>query len=235
MKIRKLHVAWLWGLLILMAACGDDDYNYPSVKLEFVTVKAGADGRIQTLIPDKGDVLPVAEDRTGSTISPNTSRRLLSNYEVLSDGTTSKARIYSLQAPIVPEPKTVEDPVYESGLKHDPVEMVSIWMGKGYLNMILNLKVGAAGKGHVFGIVEDMSQSGEGVVQLLLYHDANADSEYYNRRAYISVPLTYMDEKNPNRPIKIRFAYYTYGEDGSAEVSYKYCYPGFDYIPVKDE
>ena len=41
MKRRKLHVIWLWGLLFLMTACGDDDYYYPSVKLEFVTVKAG--------------------------------------------------------------------------------------------------------------------------------------------------------------------------------------------------
>ena len=84
MKRRKLHVVWLWGLLFLMTACGDDDYYYPSVKLEFVTVEAGEDGRIQTLIPDKGEVLTVSEDRTGSTISPNTSRRVMSNYEVLS-------------------------------------------------------------------------------------------------------------------------------------------------------
>ena len=46
MKRRKLHVVWLWGLLFLMTACGDDDYYYPSVKLEFVTVEAGEDGRI---------------------------------------------------------------------------------------------------------------------------------------------------------------------------------------------
>ena len=44
MKRRKLHVIWLWGLLFLMTACGDDDYYYPSVKLEFVTVEAGEDG-----------------------------------------------------------------------------------------------------------------------------------------------------------------------------------------------
>ena len=50
MKRRKLHVVWLWGLLFLMTACGDDDYYYPSVKLEFVTVEAGEDGRIQTLM-----------------------------------------------------------------------------------------------------------------------------------------------------------------------------------------
>ena len=121
------------------------------MKLEFVTVEAGEDGRIQTLIPDKGEVLTVSEDRTGSTISPNTSRRVMSNYEVLSGENT--ATIYSLQSLITPVPKPEDDPVYKDGIKLDPVEMVSIWLGRDYLNMILNLKI-STGKGHVFGIVE---------------------------------------------------------------------------------
>lgn len=91
MKIGKLYMIWLWGLLLLMAACGDDDYYYPSVKMEFVTIEAGDDGRIRTLIPDKGDILPVSQDLTGSTISPNTSRRVMSNYETMEEG----AKIYS--------------------------------------------------------------------------------------------------------------------------------------------
>ena len=50
----KLHTVWLLGMLFLMTACGDDeDYYYPPVKLEFVTVKAGADGLIKSLLPDK--------------------------------------------------------------------------------------------------------------------------------------------------------------------------------------
>lgn len=60
MRIRKLHIVWFWGLLLLMSACGEDDYYYPSVKLEFVTVKAGTDGSIQTLIPDNGEALTVS-------------------------------------------------------------------------------------------------------------------------------------------------------------------------------
>ena len=46
--------------------------------------------------------------------------------------------------------------------------MVSIWLGRDYLNMILNLKV-SIGKGHVFGIVEDVSElKTNGIVNMLL-------------------------------------------------------------------
>ena len=233
MKIGKLYMIWLWGLLLLMAACGDDDYYYPSVKMEFVTIEAGDDGRIRTLIPDKGDILPVSQDLTGSTISPNTSRRVMSNYEVLPDG--SAATIYSLQSLIVPVPKPEDDPVYKDGIKQDPVEVVSIWLGRDYLNMILNLKVNG-GKQHVFGIVEDLSEfETNGTVNILLYHDANGDEEYYNRRAYLSVPLDkYADAENPSQKITIKFKYYTYDKDGTAIESGKYCNPGFEYVPDKN-
>lgn len=116
MRIRKLHIVWFWGLLLLMSACGEDDYYYPSVKLEFVTVKAGTDGSIQTLIPDNGEALTVSKDRTGSAISPNTSRRVMSNYETLSNGHTATAVIYSLQSLVTPTPKPADDPTYKDGL-----------------------------------------------------------------------------------------------------------------------
>lgn len=117
----KLHTVWLLGMLFLMTACGDDeDYYYPPVKLEFVTVKAGADGLIKSLLPDKGKLLTVSKDRTGSSISPNTARRVISNYEVNSDDAT--AVIYSLQSVVAPEPKEATDPAFEGGLKYDPVD-----------------------------------------------------------------------------------------------------------------
>lgn len=50
MRRSKLHIVWLWGLLFLMTACGDDDYYYPSVQLEFVTVVSGEDGDRKSVV-----------------------------------------------------------------------------------------------------------------------------------------------------------------------------------------
>lgn len=239
MKRERLHrrgwrTLFFPILALLLCSCGDEEYYYPSVKLEFVTVEAGDDGAIRTLVPDKGEVLPVSEDKTASVITPNTTRRVLSNYETLSG--TGTAVIYSLQSLATPMPKPVDDPAYKDGVKTDPVEMVSIWMGRDYLNMILNFKIGAGGKGHVLGMVEDVTDlQTDGAVGLLLYHDANSDAEYYNRRAYVSVPLSqYVDEGNPGRTIKIKFKYYTYdtGDDEmeSDELGVYGIYE-FDYTP----
>ncbi len=235
MKRKNLHIVWLWGLLLLLAACGEEEYYYPPVKLEFVTVQAGEDGRMQMLIPDKGEALPVSEDRTGSSISPNTSKRVISNYETVSKGGKNSAVIYSLQSLTVPVLAPADDPVYKDGLKHDPVEVVSIWLGRDYLNIILNLKVNI-GKTHIFGIVEDLAElETTDTVNLLLYHNANGDEQYYNHRAYLSVPLDkYKDENHPGRKINIKFEYYTYGKDGVAVKSKKYSEPGFEYIPDKN-
>lgn len=232
MKIMRLHTVLLFGLLLLTVACGEDEYYYPSVKLEFVTVQAGAGGRLQTLVPDKGEPLSVSKDRTNSTLALNTSRRVLSNYEVISSkGGVATADIYSLQSLILLEPKLENDDTFEGGLKTDPVNVMSIWMGRDYLNMILNIKI-KGDKQHVFGLVEESVEDvgGEKVVTFSLYHDANGDEAYYNRRAYVSVPLAKYVDEGSDKPIRIRFKYHTYNKQGEKVESLEYCDPGFEYV-----
>lgn len=78
-----------------------------------------------------------------------------------------------------------------------------------------------------------LSQRGdEKVVTLSLFHNANGDEEIYNRRAYVSVPLTkYVDEENPHQTIRIKFKYHTTDTSGTVVESKKYCNPGFEYVP----
>lgn len=233
MKKGGLHIVWLLGVLFLIVACKkEDDFYYPSVSLGFVTVKAGEDGSLQMLIPDKGKPLPVLKDRTGARISPNTFKRQLSNYEVTVADGTEKAIIYSLQELLALEPKRADDPAFSDGIKTDPVNMVSIWMGRDYLNMILNLKV-KGDKKHVLGMIEESVavKGGEKIVTLSLFHDAAGDEPYYERKAYISVPLQSYKADSPKQIIKIRFKYHTYGKEGHVIESDRYCRPGFEYTP----
>lgn len=232
MKGLKLPVIFCWMLLLTVTACGDDEYHYPSVQLEFVTVESRADGTLQRLIPDKGEPLPVSKDRTNSTIAANASRRVLSNYEKVSSGGVSSAVIYAVQSLVTPEPKSREEEPYKDGVVTDPVDVTSIWASGGYLNLILNLKV----KGdvqHIFGMVEEEvieKSATEKEVTMLLYHNANGDLEWYNRRGYISVPLSKYVVAGETEKVTVRFKYYTYDKTGTKVEEDKYMEPGFEYL-----
>ena len=67
--MKKYCDWWLLPLLAcLLAGCGDDDYHYPSVKLEFLTAFSGADGYLRSVVTDEGETLPVVEDKTKTNI-----------------------------------------------------------------------------------------------------------------------------------------------------------------------
>ena len=54
--MKKYCDWWLLPLLAcLLTGCGDDDYHYPSVKLEFLTAFSGADGYLQSVVTDEGE------------------------------------------------------------------------------------------------------------------------------------------------------------------------------------
>lgn len=94
--MKKYCDWWLLPLLAcLLTGCGDDDYHYPSVKLEFLTAFSGADGYLQSVVTDEGETLPVVEDKTKTNIEANASVRVISNYasEVTADGTAGAVQI----------------------------------------------------------------------------------------------------------------------------------------------
>ena len=74
--MKKYCDWWLLPLLAcLLTGCGDDDYHYPSVKLEFLTAFSGADGYLRSVVTDEGETLPVVEDKTKTKIEANASVR----------------------------------------------------------------------------------------------------------------------------------------------------------------
>lgn len=108
--MKKYCDWWLLPLLAcLLAGCGDDDYHYPSVKLEFLTAFSGADGYLRSVVTDEGETLPVVEDKTKTNIEANASVRVISNYasEVTADGTAG-AVLYALSGvlSVVPQRST---------------------------------------------------------------------------------------------------------------------------------
>ena len=172
------------GLLVavlacLLAACGDD-YYYPSVRQDFLTAFSGADGRLETVLTDEGEIFRVVEDAA---------IRIVANYETLTtDDKVAGVKLYALLQAISPVPLAADE--FEEGVKTEPSEVQSIWLGHDYLNIILKVK--QQGK-HLFHFVEDEvsvdEASGRAKVRLTLFHDVTSATQDYSKRAYLSVPL----------------------------------------------
>lgn len=129
----------------------------------------------------------VVEDAAKFSMKADSSARIVSNYEpmVAADG-TSGVKLYAVRYAVSPVPLPAAR--FEDGIKTDPADVLSIWMGLDYLNIILNVK--AQGGRHTFHFVENkvVSDADSKEVSLTLFHDANGDVGY-TQRAYLSVPL----------------------------------------------
>lgn len=207
----------------LLAACGEDEYHYPPVKLEFLTAHAGADGNLHSILTDEGKTYTVVEDATNSNVEANSSVRMVSNYGpmVASDG-TSGVKLYAAMRTVSPVPQLAEE--FEEGVRTDPADVLSIWMGIDYLNIIVNVK--AQGGKHTFHFIEDKvaadAETGHKDVHLTLYHDAAGDTGY-TQRAYLSVPLRQYAAEGTEK-VTVHFSLHTY----SGEIKTY----DFDYMPL---
>ncbi len=218
--MNKSLIALVGCCIALLCACSGDKYEYPSVKLELITIEAGSDGTLQTFVTDDGERLNVVEDKSQTVIEPHTRMRVLSNYASVNSGMKSgEGVIYAVGSIITGIPVSLSG--IEGGMKTDPVTLQSIWMGEDYLNLVIWVK--SQSGSHYFRFIEDEVVTDEqGVtVDLSLYHDAAGDMEAYNKKAYISIPLRQYAE-DAEGEIKICFTLHTY--DGPET----YC---FDYIP----
>lgn len=184
---------YLWGwcavFWLLLAACGGEDYRYPSVRLEFLTATAGADGALQLVRADDGAVLPVWEDRSRTLLEAGEKARIVSNYEMVSNATGEEGvRLYAVMKAIAPLPKPAAD--FEEGIHTAPASVRSIWMGYDYLNILLSVR--QPGK-HLFHFIEEEVSApgadGTLTVRLMLYHAVQDETADYEKRAYLSVPL----------------------------------------------
>ena len=223
---RGLLQPLLLLLTFIVFACKDDDaYQYPPVKLEFLTAESASDGRLQMLITDRGERLPVVEDLTNTRIKADTLTRFISNYELLSRA--EGARIYALSSVLSVKPLPPSAPNFAHGIKTDPLDVQSVWLGQDYLNAVLLVK-GQSFK-HYYHFVEESATTdaptGRKTVKLLLYHDANGDLPAYTRRAYISIPLRqYAVAEIENVRVQFRL----YRNAGEVKTF------SFDYLPAKN-
>lgn len=219
--IGNLYSWFLLGVCVLLCTCSDDDYHYPSVKLEFLTAYSDAEGGLQYVVTDEGDKYPVWAGVDDWRITPDSLIRIVSNYEIMQTDGVEGVRLYSALAAVSSLPLPAES--FEGEIMTDPADVLSIWMGRDYLNMMLEVK--AQNRPHEFFFVEESRmidvENHHASVSLLLYHDDGDDIQAYTKRAYCSVPLRHYVEEGVET-VTVHFSVYTYsGEVKKYEFEYK--------------
>ena len=191
--------------MILLASCSDDDYEYPAVKLEFLTANANEKGLMETVMTDDGKVWRIVEDKSATQFDANSQNRIIANMEQLED---SNSRIYSLTPVFCANPIPANDKEFEDGIISKPVEVLSIWQGLSYINMVLQVKT--FNSKHVFKFVEEeigIDENGNAQVKILLYHNSDIEQGYNTKRAYASIPaINYLTDNG--KPVSLYFRYY---------------------------
>ncbi|WP_297971377.1 NigD-like C-terminal domain-containing protein [uncultured Bacteroides sp.] len=226
MKGKSHFTIYLFRLLpvllcILAAACSDDDgYHYPSVKLEFLTAQADGNGNIKSILTDEGETFTVVENASDTRLDAHASARIVANYgPATTTDNASGVKLYASLIAISPAPKPESE--FKDGVKNDPADVTSIWMGLDYLNIILDIK--AQNGKHAFHFIEDEvgtdAETGRRFVHVRLYHSTD-DVQAYSRRAYLSLPLRQYVEDGMEK-MDVRFSLMTYsGEEKSYEFEY---------------
>ena len=209
------HLAYVLLALVCVSvavsACKDDDYVYPSVVTEFITMETDEEGTVSKLVRDDGTELNVIYRSGLSGLVTDTAYRTVSMY-LPSEEDESYVTLYTCtvtKSPI-PQPRSFfHDTVFT-----DPVDIEMIRRSGDYIDMTLLVKLKE--KVHVYNFIHEgisTNDAGGKTLQLRLYHNQKDDVEAFTEDVYMSVPLwAYKDSLSTGDSIEFLINTYEEGE-----------------------
>ncbi len=169
-------------LFLPLVSCSSDQEEaedaFPSLITEMALLEVGETTSNITMYTDSGKKYRVAGELEG--LKPRTWGRGLFGY-VLQDASTVEVRTLQ-NVPVLPNSSEL------SPLKRDPVDVVSAWMGGGFVNIHLQKKT--KGGDHTWGFILDGSYAntaGGTTYEVSLYHDQSGDPTAYSMDVYFSI------------------------------------------------
>ena len=192
--------------VVLLTACGGEEYVFPDLITEMSCLKTNAEGFGVQIITDNGTVWNLKEGNRPDSLTADSLYRVVSRFAPVAD---SEAVAYSFWKVISPLPKPESE--YES-IHLDPVDIQSIWQSGNYLNMVLQVMV--KDKEHELSFIDNgitSNANGTQTLHLTLFHHRKDDVEGFMQKYYLSVPLWHYEGKL-NKGDTIVFELYTYKE-----------------------
>jgi hypothetical protein len=171
--MKGLSAVSLFFLFCLLS-CGHNEEPYPAIITEFSNIRSNIDGVLVSFTTDRDQTFRIANRLAGyDTCS---TYRAVCGYVANSD---SVATVYQLYGAWYLRDST------SIPLRQDPVEVLSVWRTRRYLNMQLSSRT--QGGRQYWGFRVDSVQASH--VYLSLYHNQNDDVASYPSDVYASLPL----------------------------------------------
>lgn len=179
--MKKYLISALVLLTGIMVSCKDDKEPVESMINGFSTGYTDSKGYISVIKDDMGNEFMVSEK--SERFEPDSVYRLVTSLAISENNT---ARILQVIQPIsykAPETSNLPD-----SLKvQNPVQINSAYIGGGYLNINLGVKVQKENSKHTLLYARKSNSSKK--AKFVIYHNAHGDGEMYTKYAYISIPL----------------------------------------------
>ena len=170
--------------VLALVSCQDDEGEFiETMYTGFLTGRTNSKGEVKTLKTDFGDTYTVTETEVNSKLRPDTTYRLVCSIAL--DG--NNARIIQLVKPIsyIAPPDSI---IPDSVRVQDPVCIESRYVGGGFLNIIVGIKVQSEESKYKHEINYARLDT-PGKYTFTIYHDAHGDGQVLTKHAYLSIPL----------------------------------------------
>ena len=210
MKRTCLLFIILTIIAVSLTACQEEEKKViETMTSGFMTGYTNHDGQIYKLVDDFGEQYYITEK--GKSFTPDSIYRLLTSIALKDNGTARILQLEKVPSYYAPEDSTLNDSVKVK----DPLKIITAYIGGGYLNITIGIKVEKEHTKHKLGYshMDDSLYT-----SFTLYHNAFGDGQVYTKNTCVSIPLTnYALKKNDT----VSISYNGYEGDSIMKLVYK--------------
>ena len=176
----------------------------------FMTSHTDSQGYITSLVTDMGERYKVEYDKV--RLMPDTIYRVVATLAIGADSTATIRQIVAPDSYKAPW----ENNVPAAMRVQDPVELISYYIGGGFLNIKVGIKVQDADSRHSVSYTRQYSNSGK--LRFTIFHNAYNEAEMITKYLYMSIPLS---QYGLHENDKVFLRCKGYEEDYDLELTYR--------------
>ena len=208
--MKRTLLFLLAAAMLSLTSCKDDRDPIETMYSGFMTGYTNSKGYLYKLKDDYGRQFTVKSGDEGNH-RPDTLYRLVTSLAVDDNDNADLLQAVHALSYVAPHDSTIHD-----SLKvRDTLSLNTYYIGGGYLNLTLGVKVQTEGTKHALRYTCSY-QAGKPLFHI--YHNAYGDGQVYTKNAFVSIPLK---KYGLNKNDTVLISYMSYDQDCLIKAVYK--------------